>query len=218
MNISEALIEKYHQGKCTPEEAESIEKWLDDAEEIEFNFPAELTSKETIKTEIWAEVQTFMSERKTVELSSRYQWKYAGMVAAALLAVAGFFYLQKGEAVSKANSTAVAVIDKASPVQTEALKIEFGTESGAVYSKENKMLDFCGVIKITPKENMKLSFTSLCDGNRETLREIDVKAGTTYFAMDLKHQNTSELVIMDKSLVGELPPLLQNSLIAQFGI
>lgn len=213
MNISEALIEKYHQGLCTPEEAESIEKWLDDAEEIELQFPTSLTEKETIKAEIWTEVQSYMSEQK-IERSFWNKWKYAGMVAAMLLAVIGFFNLQKEDA----SSNAIAAVVDASPVQTEALKIEFGTESGAVYSKEDKMLDFCGVIKITPKENMKLSFTSLCDGNRETLKEIDVKAGTTYFAMDLKHQNTSELVIMDKSLIGELPPLLQNSLIAQFGI
>ena len=214
MNISDALIEKYHQGLCNPEETEAIEKWLQNGEEDEFEFPAEVSVKE-IKMEVWKDLQPHLITRNR-SLRPAFR-KYAGMAAAAMVIVVfGVRYLK--DISTDTGTNGLLAHEISSPQQTEALKIEFGSESGAVYSKENKMLDFCGVVKITPKENMKLSFTSLCDGNRETIKEIDVKGGTTYFAMDLKHQDSSELVVMDTNLVGELPPIVQNSLIAQFGI
>ncbi|GGM96956.1 hypothetical protein GCM10010967_33450 [Dyadobacter beijingensis] len=206
MNISQALIEKYHQGLCTAEEKAAVEQWLDDADEPGLDFPAAL-SKEEIKMEIWDGLRAEVTHSK----SPKVWWKYAGMVAAAVvILVSGVMYVQK--------STPEVSVAAGNAPSSEALQIEYGTESGAEYSQETQMLNFCGVIKITPRKNMKLSFTSICDGKRETVREMDVKGGTTYFAMDVKDQNSSQLIVMDKSLVDELPPILQNSLIAQFGI
>lgn len=217
MIISEKLIEKYHQGLCTPEEVQAIELWLDSDEEPEFSFPEELVAKNEIKAEIWSDVHSHITSEKS-KAGSFPIWNYAGSAAAVVLAFLGIFYFYSNQESSTGKSSTKLTSVHPSSLQTDALQIEFGAESGAVYSKENRVLDFCGVVKITPKENMKLSVTSLCDGNRETLKEINVVGGTTYFAMDLKNHNSSELVIMDKNLIGELPPLLQNSLIAQFGI
>ncbi|TDE08070.1 hypothetical protein [Dyadobacter psychrotolerans] len=216
MNISEALIEKYHHGLCSREEAEAIEKWLEDGDEQQLELPEHIPVEE-IKMDVWKDLQPQFNI--STPSSKSVFWKYTGMAAAAVIIfmLGGSFLKNISGAFTTPPSGALARVTSVSD-QTEALKIEFGRESGASYSQEDKMLDFCGVVKITPKENMKLSFTSFCDGNRETIKEIDVKGGTTYFAMDLKHQNSSELIVMDKNMVGELPPIVQNSLIAQFGI
>lgn len=215
MNISEALIEKYHKGLCSPEEELAIENWLENGDEDTFEFPHEVSVKD-IKAEVWTQLHDEVVSRPA-RLRSRI-WKFSSAAAAVVAITTGLLYLKNQPAEIGKETEIVAVHQTGHTPQTEALQIEFGSESGAVYSQEKQTLDFFGVVKITPKKNMKLSFTSLCDGNRETVRDIDVKGGTTYFAMDVKHQNSSELVIMDKDLVGELPPILQNSLIAQFGI
>lgn len=210
MNISEALIEKYHRGLCSAREKEAVEKWLENGDEPELYFPEGL-SREEIKTAVWEGLQSGITRRQ--EASGVPFRKYTAMMAAAVLVVVsglGYFLSRPEPGDSQGKQVA--------GLPSEALQIEFGRESGAVYSKEARMLNFCGVIKITPRENMKLSFTSICDGREEIVREVDVRGGTTYFAMDLKDYNASQLIVMDKNLVAELPPLLQNSLIAQFGI
>ena len=215
MNISNALIERYHQNLCTPEETEAVEKWLEAVDGDEYELPYDIAI-DAIKMEVWKELEPHVVSAKS---KRRRAWKYAGMAATAMLMAfaAASYFIGHSKDINTvlAGSLSQEVL---SPHNNDALKIEFGSESGASYSQKDKMLNFCGVIKITPKENMKLSFTSLCDGNRETTKEIDIKGGTTYFAMDLKHRNSSELVVMDKNMVGELPPIVQNSLIAQFGI
>lgn len=211
MNISGALIEKYHQGLCGAEEKEAVEKWLENGDEPELYFPEELP-KEEIKMAVWEGLQS--------RITRRHEWfgalsrKYTAVAAAAVLVViSGLAYFQgRLEPGDGLNGKLAAGLP------SESLQIEYGRESGAVYSKEARMLNFCGVIKITPRESMKLSFTSICEGHEEIVRDVDVKGGTTYFAMGLGGQNTSQLIVMDKNLVAELPPLLQNSLIAQFGI
>lgn len=211
MNISEALIEKYHQGLCSAEEKAAVEQWLEDGDEPGLVFPEEL-SREQIRMEIWDGLEAQVTRSRPIYSTA---WlKYAGMAAAAVvLAVCGFIYFK-----NPVNNAADGLAAGNAAPSSEALQIEFGAESGAEYSQETRMLNFCGVIKITPKRNMRLSFTSICDGKKETVREMDVKGGTTYFAMDVKDQHTSQLIVMDKNLVDELPPVLQNSLIAQFGI
>lgn len=210
MNISEALIEKYHQGLCSAREKEAVEKWLENGDEPDLYFPEGL-SKEEIKMAVWEGLQSRVTRQHG--LSGALFRKYAAVMAAAVIVVvSGFgYFLSRLESGSSQGKLAAGR-------PSETLQIEFGRESGAVYSKEARMLNFCGVIKITPSENMKLSFASTCDGNEEIVREVDVRGGTTYFAMDLRDHNSPQLIVMDKSGVGDLPPLLQNSLIAQFGI
>ncbi|GAA4442028.1 hypothetical protein GCM10023091_28130 [Ravibacter arvi] len=214
MNLSEALIEKYHKGLCTPEERRTVEKWLETGETDEFELPAGI-SLGAIKQEIWNEIRPSVGMGRAIH--RRRPGSLTGWAAAAALVTAvGLYSLV--ETFTPGISKHLPAGEITTRSQAEPLQIELGNESGAVYIKESRMLDFCGVVKIIPKENMKLSFTSLCDGNRETVKEMVVKGGTTYFAMDLRHHNSSELVVMDKNLVGELPPIVQNSLIAQFGI
>lgn len=220
MNVSRHLIEKYHQGLCTPEEARAVEEWLDADEEPEVSFPEHLESRPEIKDEIWQNLQRDLQKSKPVLHSlqgNRNIWRVA--IAAVVLLLGGFIGWKTVLPVSTpTKEIALKAENPLSQLKTDELTIEFGRDSKAVYNKEADVVNFCGIIRITPKKDMTLSFNATCQDGRDSTRQIEIKGGNSYFAMDLKNRNSSELLVMDEEMIFELPPLITNSLIAQFDI
>ncbi len=220
MNVSRHLIEKYHQGLCTPEEAKAVEAWLDTDEDLNVIFPEHLASKPTIKEEIWENLQRDLQKPQPLIRSfpqKRTGWSVAAAVV--LVAMASFIGWEITTAPLEPVRELSVKSGKSLPqLKTDELTIEFGRNSKAVYNKKGDVVSFCGIIRITPKKDMKLSFNTTCQNGTDASRQIEIKQGSSYFAMDLKNRNSSELLVMEEDLIFELPPLITNSLIAQFDI
>lgn|GEM_PF-4950033 len=218
MKVSKKLIERYHLGRCSYDEEEAVEQWLLDTQDTPL-FPEGILDKETTKVEIWEQLRRDTLQaaaRKGKRLSAkRYLKVYAGAAAIALLLLTTLFWNQKPTAISTAE---LARSTKITGLNTELFDIELGRESEATFDSKNELLDFCGIIKITPKKSMRLSFANFCGSHDELKKEVNVTGGTTYFALDLKNNEHTELLVMDEDLLFELPLLLRNSLISEFGI
>lgn len=217
MKVSKDLLERYHQGLCSPDEQKTVEQWLLDDDD-DSHFPDHLPDKNLVKEEIWQQVQsdTIMADPSDLSTIVRKKPKktYWAAAAAIVLLVTSLFVFRNG----KGPDSTVVQSRKMKGLNTELFDIEFGNESRATFDRENEMVDFCGIIKITPKKSMKLSFSNYCGNHEELKREMHVTGGTTYFALDLKNNHHTELLVMNEDLLFELPPLLRNSLIKQFGI
>lgn len=200
-------------GLTSPEETDLVEKWLADGDEPLPDFSQ--LPMDTIKADIWNGVETVFDEPKPS--IRQLGFRYAGLTAAAIALIILGFNLFNSSKDIPANEK-LAKVEVSDSQTSDALAIEYGNESGASYDGRDQKLNFCGTIKITPRENMKLSIASRCEGGKEMVREVDVKGGSTYFAMDITQEDHSQLIVMDQKLIDELPPILQNSLIAQFGI
>lgn len=194
MKVTRSLIEKYHDGQCTPEESEAVEKWLanDLADEMP-SFTSDL-EKEVMKQRIWQEL------RPVVPFYKRRVTIYAA-------AAAVFFFCLIRFLPPFINA-----------VNSPGFTIELGRESNASFNKEQGAINFCGTIKIVSQKDINLSFNTTCNDGTIRTKAVHVKEGESYIALHYKDKQSSEMLIINENMLFELPPVIKNQLSEQFKI
>lgn len=194
MKVTRALIEKYHQGECSPEESAAVENWLADDQTDDMAAFTSDADRDTMKQRIWQEVQPVRPfyKRLTPILTA---------AAAVLLLCLLRFLPQTSPSVDSPGFT-----------------IELGKESKASFNKEQGAINFCGTIKIVSQKDIQLSFKTTCTDGTTRIKAVHVKEGESYIALHYKDKQSSEMLIINENLLFELPPVIKNQLSEQFKI
>lgn len=200
MQVTKALIEKYHDGHCTPEEAAAVENWLasDMADEPAGIFTSE-TARDTIKQQIWQQV------RPVAPFYKRYLPVLSA--AAAILLFVLFRFLLPAP-----HTTDTTAINSNNPGFT----IELGKESKASFQQDT--LNFHGTIKIISTKNQDLLFHTTCKDGTTRTKAIHINEGESYIALHYKDKESSEMLVINENMLFELPPVIKNQLSEQFKI
>lgn len=200
MKVTKALIEKYHEGRCLPEEIAAVESWLtnDQADDATVIF-ADDTARETMKRMIWQEV------RPARPFYKRYL-PLLSAAAAVLLFVAFRFLLPV------TDTAVITAVNSNNPGFT----IELGKESKASFQQDT--ISFHGTIKIISTKNLDLLFHTTCKDGTTRTKSIHINEGESYIALHYKDKESSEMLVINENMLFELPPVIKNQLSEQFKI
>jgi hypothetical protein len=223
MRITRELIEKYHEGNCTPEEMKAVENWLlDDDADQEFVLP-NAESKEKIQDEIWNAINpSAPAPEKLIRptfLDSNPFWRPA--VAAAAILVLGFTLFNIKY---PAFNSEVIVLKNASDtfnkdVNESRYTISLGPKSNIEINNNTGSIDFCGAVMINPKEDIEFTIQGTCVNPTEQKETMTLKKGLNYIALNYSsHENDSEMIILEEGALMGLPPQVQRQLMSQFNI
>ena len=223
MRVSKELIDKYHDGKCTPEEMAMVEHWLMNDDMPADIFP-ENVDKEALKEEIWQEVSSVLPSNKkykTDYIPRKFIW--TGAVAASFLICLSYYILNdKDTDYKKTTASIINSTNHSATVNQEVLARDFtislGPESNVRVNSSTGVVNFCGAMKFSPSKDIKLSFKDICTNESVNSKQIGFKKGETYIALNYLNEQKNELIIMNENALMELPPLLKRQLMDQFNI
>ncbi|NGM63355.1 hypothetical protein G5B30_15705 [Sphingobacterium sp. SGG-5] len=220
MKVSKELLEKYHSGYCNDQEKVLVETWLYTEDDDTGIIPLDEAQKNTLKHEIWdtVESETIKASRTSkvthrANLSSKFYWSAA---AAVILVCCGAAFMLSHNNVIKEYT--VTPHNISTPIVQGPVHMFLGQGSTAFFDSDADRVDFCGLVKITPKTNIKIAFAARCEKSGPLQKEVFMTEGKTYFALDLKDAYQEELLVMSEDHIYELPPLVRNAIRAQFGI
>ena len=225
MKVTTELIEKYNQGKCTPSEITAVESWLlSDEEYDEINIS--LHSEIKLKMEMWNDISEILPSKaennKAQIFHNRFLWAGVAATVSILLAVSVTFYTNLNSNTARqarlTNMAAKVLRAGQQEIRTEDFNIVLGDKSNASFNSDKGLVDFCGAIKISPKKDIRLSFSDVCAKDSSTSKGIDFKKGQTYFAINYRNQESDQVVVLNENLIFELPPIIKNQLSDQFDI
>jgi hypothetical protein len=222
MRISKELIEKYHDGLCTPDEKHAVEEWLfsdDTEEELQLS---DGQTKIQLREEIWdgiaSDVPVTNSKQRVFFLNS-----YLRQAAAIILIVgtiaAAWFGLQN----SPARNNMI-VVNNASDainkdIQSNDYDISIGPESNVEINNETGSIDFCGAMMINPKEDIEFTLHGTCATQNENSSKITLKKGQNYIALNYRSSGEAdEVIILEEGSLMGLPPIMKRKLMHQFNI
>lgn len=224
MSVSKELIEKYHDGKCTPAEVEMVQRWLLN-DDVPTNIFPENIDREAVKEEIWEGISTVLPSHKS-KRPSYFQYRpllWGGAVAASLLVCIAFLILDSEPREDRNDISAI--INSTNHSQTinqEVLARDFtislAPESNVRVNSSTGVVNFCGAMKISPIKDIKLSVRDICTNKAIDSKQMSFKKGETYIALNYMNEQQSELIIMNENALMELPPLLKRQLMDQFNI
>ena len=225
MKVDKELIEKYHLGLSSAEETKTVENWLlnDEAEEQVVLPKSE--DKNAIKNEMWANISTEMPEiqeqEKVVSLHDYLTPTFWRAIAATLLVGAALtlFWKRNEQAeIAETKQTefpAQIVKDEMNILLGEKSKAEFN----ALANKSgNGNIDFCGTIRIDPKQDIELTIHGICESSTHSAEKMSLKKGQTYIAVNYQFDKENELIVMDERELINLPPMMQREIMKQFPI
>ncbi|GGH82765.1 hypothetical protein HNQ91_005889 [Filimonas zeae] len=200
MQVTKALIEKYHDGHCTPEEAAAVESWLDnDIADAPAGAFTNATARDAMKQQIWQQV------RPVAPFYKRYLPHIAAAAAVLLFVVFRFL-------VAASDTPATTASNSSNPGFT----IQLGKESKASFQQDT--LNFHGTIKIVSTKNQDLLFHTTCKDGTTRTKAIHISEGESYIALHYKDKESSEMLVINENMLFELPPVIKNQLSEQFKI
>lgn len=214
MEISKEIIEKYHEGNCTPTEKELVENWLLNDEVGELNLDKE--AKSTIKKEMWADISSFISEEepKVIHIKKNYFFisdirKIAAIIVFTLVSVAIYKAYHQQESketlvLLKNSGEDLKKVDQHSYLMTMA------PNSNAEIDLSKGLIDFCGSILFSPKEDLELNVNGYTD-------KIKFENGQTYIVLG-NYLESNKIIVLNEKDILNLPPVIQRQLITQFNI
>jgi len=223
MHVTRELIEKYHEGNCTPEEVKAVEDWLfsDEAEE-QFMLP-EGESKEKIQDEIWNEINPATPTPEKRNAPTLFEtnpfWRPAVAAAAVIVLGITLFNIKY-----PAFNNEVIVLKNASEtinkdVNESRYTISLGPKSNIEINNNTGSIDFCGAVMINPKEDIEFTIQGTCANPNEQKETMTLKKGLNYIALNYSsHDSDSEMIILEEGSLMGLPPLVQRQLMSQFNI
>jgi hypothetical protein len=223
MHVTRELIEKYHEGNCTPEETKAVENWLfsDEAEE-QFMLP-EGESKEKIQDEIWNEINLATPTPEKHNAPTFFEtnpfWRPAVAAAAIFVVGIALFNIKY-----PAFNSEVIVLKNASEtinkdVNESRYTISLGPKSNIEINNNTGSIDFCGAVMINPKEDIEFTIQGTCANPTEQKETMTLKKGLNYIALNYNsHELDSEMIILEEGALMGLPPLIQRQLMNQFDI
>jgi hypothetical protein len=225
MRISKELIEKYHDGLCSPLEKEAVENWLNgDAADEAFEFPGGV-NKEQTGSDIWNEIAGILPVEKQVGMSvsqpaRRAVWRQAAAVLLVGAAGLTFFFL-KNRGVNSSNIIVVKNTSETINKDLEASEytLSVGPNSNIEINNKSGVIDFCGAVMINPKKDLTLTIQGTCEVDKPGNEKHFLKKGLTYIALNYKSSsNPGEVLILDDGSLMGLPPLMKRQLMHQFNI
>ena len=223
MHVTRELIEKYHEGNCTPEEIKAVEDWLfsDEAEE-QFMLPKG-ESKEKIQDEIWNEINPATPAPEKRNAPTLFEtnpfWRPAVAAAAVIVLGITLFNIKY-----PAFNNEVIVLKNASEtinkdVNESRYTISLGPKSNIEINNNTGSIDFCGAVMINPKEDIEFTIQGTCANPNEQKETMTLKKGLNYIALNYSsHDSDSEMIILEEGSLMGLPPLVQRQLMSQFNI
>ena len=229
MKVDKELIEKYHLGLCSAEEIEAVENWLlyDDSEE-ELLLP-EGEGKLHHKNEIWAglsaQIPEIREQSKVVSLNDQLTPIFWRSIAAILFVGMAGTILWK--LTSYVNTKTIAEVKQNSihtrQIVKDEMNILLGKESKAEFNNPDHKgregnINFCGTIRIDPKQDMELTIQGTCEIESGSEEKISLKKGQTYIAVNYQFNEENELIVVDQRNLINLPPMMQREIMKQFPI
>lgn len=222
MKISRELIEKYHDGRCTPAEKAAVEDWLlsDEIEEEKLKLQAG-EDKMTIRQEMWNDIESVLpgKKKKIKVVYFNTIWKRVAAILVVGLTGAGVFYFNPFSGNSK-----VIVINNASEtvnkdLTSSAYTISIGPKSNVEINNEKGSIDFCGAMLINPKHDIEFTIQGTCANDVELSEKMVLKKGLNYIALNYSTSTkANEVIILEEGSMMELPPLMKRQLMSQFDI
>ncbi|SEJ27716.1 hypothetical protein SAMN04487995_3916 [Dyadobacter koreensis] len=218
MEVSKELIEKYHSGKCSPEESAMVENWLlDDDSEFETALPENL-NKEKVKAEMWDEISSSLPSANHKIVNSRQGWLYFAAAASIVILLTVSIFEFKPHNKKAVLSSANIPVSTNKEIHSSDYTISLAPESNASINSESGLIDFCGAILISPKKDILLSFNDVCDNTKSNTGKMNFKKGETYIALNFGNKKDNELIVMDEKLLMGLPPMVKRQIMDQFNI
>ncbi|OJV20536.1 MAG: hypothetical protein BGO21_08145 [Dyadobacter sp. 50-39] len=223
MNITKEIIEKYHQGLCTPEEEQAVEKWLDD-DGPDFApidpLPAG-DSKFKIQDDMWAEISAALPQPKPSPVTTFFTpiWRRVAAVFVIGIAAALTIFMK-----SRSAHQQLIVIKNSSEttnrnLHERAYSISIGPKSNVEINNETGEFDFCGAVLINPKRDIELTIQGSCARADEKRGKMVLRKGQQYIALNYGNaSHPGEVVILPQTSITGLPPLMQRQLMSQFNI
>ncbi|WP_138476662.1 hypothetical protein [Dyadobacter bucti] len=221
MRISKELIEKYHNGDCTPQEIKEVEDWLfNDETDEELVLPAG-ADKFKIQDEMWEEIATVFPEKKQHRAILFFSpfWRQAAAVLL-LSAIGAAFFLLK----YPAGKTDIIVIKNSSETINKDLDentytISLGPKSNVEINNHTGSIDFCGAMMINTKQDIEFTIKGTCASPDQKNEKVTLKKGLNYIALNYSSSGKAdEVIILEEGSLMGLPPLVQRQLMVQFNI
>lgn len=224
MKVNKELIEKYHQGICTAEEVEAVERWLlDDGPDEELVLPVG-KSYDQLENEIWAGIKPVdqkLDQPAPVEKSWRIQplWR----VAAAAMAIFVLSFAIYG-VISKPQKNDIVVLNNSSKTNNKDLSdarfnISLAPQSNIEIHNKTGQMDFCGAVLIQAKEDLELTIQGTCSNDQEPMEKMTLKKGQNYIALNYGNQeDNQEVIILEEGSMMGLPPIMKRQIMQQFNI
>lgn len=223
MRVSKELIEKYHNGLCTPDEITLVENWLLDDDDEHLPPLPESFNKQTAKAEMWEEISEVLpSSQKKFSIGSIYlsKEKWTNFAAAAsvllVLTAAYLVFIQNTQQVIITSVNASLSDNK--EIDARDYTISLGPESNARIDASSGLIDFCGTMLISPKKDIFLSVNDMCTTSTHNTEKMTFKKGETYIALNYRNKHTNEVVVMEEKLLMGLPPVVKRQIMDQFNI
>jgi len=222
MKISKELIEKYHNGRCSPAEIKAVEAWLfDDQFNVEPPLPLPIgESKTQLQDDMWEEIATVLPSRQKRGINffaTSFWWQAAAVFLVALAGVA--FYrinLDRADRVIVVNNVSETTNQD---LQESAYSLSVGPKSNVEINQETGRIEFCGAVLINPKRDIELTIQGRCARPDKATERLTLKKGQHYIALNYGNaSDANEVVILSQGSLSGLPPLMQRNLMMQFNI
>ena len=224
MQVTKELIEKYHNGECSPEEQLAVENWLMDDEEDEF-LPLTETEKHKHMTDMWAEISSVLpSEKQPKIFSLKKILRSERLQIAAALFLVGFGASVLMFSKNNTEKTGVIAVSNASDTSNKNLDqskytIALGPKSNVEINSQTGMIDFCGAMMINAKQDMEFTIQGTCANPSDNSEKVTLKKGLNYIALNYASSpDANEVIIFEEGSMMGLPPLVMKQLMHQFNI
>lgn len=221
MRISKELIERYHNGDCTPQERKEVEDWLFNDEQEENLLLPGAEDKIRIQNEMWEEIATVFPERKQHPLLLFFRpfWRQAAAILLLSVLSATFFLLKypsgKNDIIVVRNSSDTINKD----LDENAYTISLGPKSNVEINNHTGSIDFCGAMMINTKQDIQFTIKGACANPQQKNEKVTLKKGLNYIALNYSSSGkASEVIILEEGSLMGLPPLVQRQLMVQFNI
>lgn len=223
MRVSKELIEKYHNGLCTPDEMTLVENWLLDDEADDISPLPKTLNKEIAKVEMWEEISSVLpSSQKRFSIGGIYlskaKWTTLAAAASVLVVLTASLLVFKQNTQEAVITSVNSSLSDSKEIQARDYTISLGPESNARIDANSGLIDFCGTILISPKKDIFLSFKDVCTSSAKNTGKMTFKKGETYIALNYRNKKNNEVIVMEEKLLMGLPPVVKRQIMDQFNI
>lgn len=223
MRVSKELIEKYHNGLCTPDEMTLVENWLLDDEADDISPLPKTLDKEIAKVEMWGEISSVLpSSQKRFSIGGIYlskaKWTTLAAAASVLVVLTASLLVFKQNTQEAVITSVNSSLSDSKEIQARDYTISLGPESNARIDANSGLIDFCGTILISPKKDIFLSFKDVCTSSAKNTGKMTFKKGETYIALNYRNKKNNEVIVMEEKLLMGLPPVVKRQIMDQFNI
>lgn len=224
MKISKELIEKYHNGTCTEEEKEAVERWLlsDESDEtVQWSVPEE---KAEVQSAMWEDIAASLPPAEPAVVVEEKAGKvftfWRPMAAACVLAILGAILYNIRH---RQNDAPVIALNNTSETRNKNIRegnftLSVAPHSNVEIDSRNGVMDFCGAVMINPARDMELTIQGSCADPSRNREKVSLKKGQNYIALHYGDEQTGEVIVVEEGAMAGLPPLVMRQLLHQFNI